>query len=184
MAKLGSMINRRFDTWAVQEEVHRNLMGDIKTFAQEAFREGKKHGMWICEQDAIVSQSKVAEHQKREYLLQLQMNVLEAKYNECKKRLVACDYVHLADDDFMELLLTSMHNHEPDIYLPEDSLYRYLRLRPNGGSPGPGSARSTCLHSSTEKTARTARASVGQGSPPWRSIAASLTCWAWARRRR
>ena len=64
------------------------------------------------------------QHQKREYLLQLQMNVLEAKYNECKKRLVACDYVHLTDDDFMELLLTSMHNHEPDIYLPEDSLYR------------------------------------------------------------
>ena len=65
MAKLGSMINRRFDTWAVQEEMHHALMGDIKTFTQEAFREGKKHGLWIGEQDAIVSQSKVAEHQKR-----------------------------------------------------------------------------------------------------------------------
>lgn len=124
MAELGAQINRRFDTWAVQDKMHRTLMADIKTFAQEAFHEGKKHGMWICEQDAIVSQSKVAEHQKREYLLQLQLNVLEAKYNECKKRLVACDYVHMADDDFMELLISSMHNVDPDPYLPEDSLYR------------------------------------------------------------
>ena len=40
LAKLGAQINRRFDTWAVQEEMHHALMGDIKSFAQEAFREG------------------------------------------------------------------------------------------------------------------------------------------------
>ena len=67
MAKLGAQIHKRFDTWAVPDEMHRTLMADIKSFAQEAFLEGKKHGLWIGEQDAIVSQSKVAEHQKREW---------------------------------------------------------------------------------------------------------------------
>ena len=67
---------------------------------------------------------KSAELQKATHMLRLKYNALEAKYDKMKKRLAACDYVHMADDDFMELMISSEHNVEPDPYLPEDSPYR------------------------------------------------------------
>ena len=124
LAKLGVQMHCDTDTWPAQDRVHRNLMADIKTHTQETFREGKKYGLWIGEQNKNVLRLKSAELQKATHMLRLKYNALEAKYDKMKKRLAACDYVHMADDDFMELMISSLHNVEPDPYLPEDSLYR------------------------------------------------------------
>ena len=111
-------------TWTAHDEMHHNLMTDIKQHTRETFLEGKKHGCFIREQDVIVLRSKWAEAVRDAYEMRLKYNVLEAKYDECKKRLAACDYVHMADDDFMELLISSEHLLDPDPYLPDDSPYR------------------------------------------------------------
>ena len=81
-------------TWTAHDEMHHNLMTDIKQHTRETFLEGKKHGCFIREQDVIVLRSKWAEAVRDAYEMRLKYNVLEAKYDECKKRLAA----RVADD--------------------------------------------------------------------------------------